>query len=87
MDVSPFSGSARTNTIGRGPEAGGVIILLTVAVTGSIPAVHVSLVLLHFCALGRKSQRAQKGELCAVALAKVVRLGVGHACIIFWRFV
>ena len=62
-------------------------IWLTVAVTGSIPAVHVVLFLLDCGALGGKSQRAQKGELCAVALTEFVRLGVGRACIIFWRFI
>ena len=31
-----------------------------------------------FGALGRKSQRAQKGVLCAAALAKVASLGVGR---------
>ena len=51
---------------------------------------HVRFVLLAFGALGGKSQRAQKGELCAAALAEVasLRLAAGrlffpiffHAC-------
>ena len=48
------------------------------AVTGSKPAMHVHLFLLAFFALGRKSQRAQKGELCAAALAEVASLEVGR---------
>jgi hypothetical protein len=39
-----------------------------------------------FGALGRKTQRAQTGALCAVALAKVVSLGVGRASLFFLRF-
>ena len=42
--------------------------------------------LLAFGALGRKSQRAQKGELCAAALAEVASLGVGCGSLIFPRF-
>ena len=53
------------------------------AVTGSNPAVHVRFFLLAFGALGRKSQRAQKGELCAAALAEVASLGVGRGSLIF----
>ena len=52
-------------------------------VTGSNPAVHVRFLLLAFDALGRKSQRAQKGELCAAALAEVASLGVGRGLLIF----
>ena len=52
-------------------------------VTGSNPAVHVRFFLLAFGALGRKSQRAQKGELCAAALAEVASLGVGRGSLIF----
>jgi len=40
--------------------------------------------LLVFGALGRKTQRAQTGALCAVALAKVVSLGVGRASLFFF---
>ena len=36
--------------------------------------------------MGRKSQRAQKGELCAAALAEVASLGVGRGSLIFPRF-
>ena len=39
-----------------------------------------------FFALGRKSQRAQKGELCAAALAEVASLGVGRGSLIFPDF-
>ena len=41
-----------------------------------------------FATLGRKSQRAQKGELCAAALAEVaeLRLGVGRGSLIFSDF-
>jgi len=42
--------------------------------------------LLVFGALGRKTQRAQTGALCAVALAKVVSLGVGRASLFFPDF-
>ena len=42
--------------------------------------------LLAFGALGRKSQRAQKGELCAAALAEVASLGVGRGLLIFSDF-
>ena len=56
------------------------------AVTGSNPAVHVRFFLLAFGALGRKSQRAQKGELCAAAMAEVASLGVGRGSLIFSRF-
>ena len=48
------------------------------AVAASNPAVHVRFFLLAFGALGRKSQRAQKGELCAAALAEVASLEVGR---------
>ena len=56
------------------------------AVTGSNPAVHVRFMLLAFGALGRKSQRAQKGELFAAALAEVANLGVGRGSLIFSDF-
>jgi hypothetical protein len=46
---------------------------------------HVRFLLLAFGALGRKSQRAQKGELCAAALAEVASLGVGRGSLIFSR--
>ena len=39
--------------------------------------------LLAFGALGRKSQRAREGELCAAALAVVASLGVGRRSLIF----
>ena len=39
--------------------------------------------LLAFGALGRKSQRAQKGELCAAGIAEVAGLGVGRGSLIF----
>ena len=48
------------------------------AVAASNPAVHVRFFLLAFGALGRKSQRAQKGELCAAAMAEVASLEVGR---------
>ena len=54
------------------------------AVTGSNPAAHVRFLLLAFGALGRKSQRAQKGELlCTAALAEVASLGIGRGSLIF----
>ena len=52
-------------------------------VKGSNPAVHVRFLLLAFCALGRKSQRAQKGELYVAALVEVACLGVGRGSLIF----
>ena len=39
-----------------------------------------------FGALGRKSQRAQKGELFAAALAEVASLGVGRGSLILSDF-
>ena len=51
------------------------------AVAGSNPAVHVRFLLLAF-ALGRKSQRAREGELCAAALAEVASLGVARGSLI-----
>ena len=56
------------------------------AVTGSNPAVHVRFFLLAFGALGRKSQRAQKGELCAAAMAEVASLEVGRGSLFFPTF-
>ena len=53
------------------------------AVTGSNPAVYVRFFLLAFGALGRKSQRAQKGELCAAALEEVASLRVCRESLIF----
>ena len=53
------------------------------AVTGSNPAVYVQLSLFAFGALGRKSQRAQKGELCAAALEEVASLRVCRESLIF----
>jgi hypothetical protein len=46
----------------------------------------VRFLLLAFGALGGKSQRAQKGELCAAALAEVASLGVGRGSLIFPDF-
>ena len=57
------------------------------AVAGSNPAVHVRwFLLLALCALGRKSQRAQKGELFAAALVEVARLMVGRGSLVPPRF-
>ena len=56
------------------------------AVTGSNPAVNVRFFMLAFGALGRKSQGAQKGELCAAALAEITSLGVGRGSLIFHDF-
>ena len=56
------------------------------AVTASNPAVHVRFFLLAFGALGRKSQRAQKGELCAATPAEVASLEVGRGSLIFRLF-
>ena len=68
----------------RGAVAGGALFLRTLAVTGSNPAMRVRFEYFEtdvsFCALGRKTQRrTQTGALCAIALAKVVSLGVGRA--------
>ena len=70
----------------RGPVAGGVLIYTHIGGSGSNPAVHVRFFWLAFGALGRKSQRAQKGELCAAALAEVASLGVGRGSLIFRFF-
>ena len=51
-----------------------------------IPLCTCVLLLLAFGALGRKSQRAQRGELCAAALAEVASLGVGRGSLIFSDF-
>ena len=48
-----------------------------------IPLCTCDFLLLAFGALGRKSQRARKGELCAAALAEVASLGVGRGSLIF----
>jgi hypothetical protein len=56
------------------------------AVAASNPAVHVRFFLLAFGALGRKSQRAQNGKLCAAALAEVASLEVGRGSLIFRLF-
>ena len=42
--------------------------------------------LLVFGPLGRKTQRAQTGGLCAVTLAKVARLGVDRASLFYFDF-
>ena len=48
-----------------------------------IPLCTCDFLLLAFGALGRKSQRAREGELCAAALAEVASLGVGRGSLIF----
>ena len=53
------------------------------AVTGSKPDMYVRLIVLVFCALGTKSQRAKKGGLCAAALAEVASLRVCRGSLIY----
>ena len=53
---------------------------------GSSCGARGAIFVLAFGALGRKSQRAQKGELCATALAKVASLGAGRGSLIFRFF-
>ena len=83
----PIFCSGQLEPTRRGPVAGGV--LLYTHIGGYIlsnHAVHVRFLLLAFGALGRKSQRAQKGELCAAAMAEVARLGVGRGSLLFPDF-
>ena len=77
---------ARTNLEGAGSGRGAIIYLRILAVTGSNPTKRVRFFLLVFGALGRKTQRAQTGGLCAVAMEKGASLGVGRASLFFWRF-
>ena len=63
--------------------AGGVITNTHIGGYGFESRCARAFFLLAFGALGRKSQRAQKGELCAAALAEVASLGVGRGSLIF----
>ena len=66
----------------RGPVAGGVLIYTHIGGYGFESRCARAFFLLAFGALGRKSQRAQKDELCAAALAEVASLGVGRGSLI-----
>ena len=79
--VCPFSGLASYNAepTWRGAVAGGALIFTHIGGYGSEPHHARPFHLLVFGALGRKTQRAQSGGLCAVAMAKVASLGVGRA--------
>ena len=66
--------------------AGGVLIYTHICGYGFESRCARAIFLLVFGALGRKSQRAQKGELCAAALAEVASLGVGRVSLIFPDF-
>ena len=66
----------------RGAVAGGVLIYAYWRLRVRIPLCTCDF-LLAFGALGRKSQSAQKGELCAAALAEVASLGVGRGLLFF----
>ena len=70
----------------RGSVAGGVLIYMHIGGCGFESRCARAIFLLAFGALGGKSQRAQKGELCAAALAKVASLGVGRRSLIFRFF-
>ena len=66
--------------------AGGVIINTHACGYGFESRCARAIFWLAFGALGGKSQRAQKGELCAAALAEVASLGVGSGSLVFFRF-
>ena len=70
----------------RGVVAGGVLKYAHVGGYGFESRCARAIFVLAFGALGRKSQRAQKGELCAAALAEVASLGVGRGSLIFSDF-
>ena len=72
----PIFWSGQLEPTWRGAVAGGALIFTTLAVASLNPAMRVRFCLLVFGALGRKTQRAQTGGLCAVALAKVASLGL-----------
>ena len=59
---------------------------LAVAGYGFEPRHARPFLLLVFGALGRKTQRAQTGGLCAVELATVAGLGAGRASLFLKRF-
>ena len=82
----PIFCSGQLEPTWRGPVAGGVLIYTHVGGYGFESRCARAIFLLAFGALGRKSQRAQKGELCAAALAEVASLGVGRGSLIFLRF-
>ena len=70
----------------RGPVAGGALIYTHIGGYGFESRCARAFLLLAFGALGRKSQRAQKGELCAAALAENATLEVGRRSLIFSDF-
>ena len=74
----PIFCSGQLEPTWRGPVAGGVLIYTHIGGYGFESRCARAFFLLAFGALGRKSQRAQKGELCAAALAEVASLGVGR---------
>ena len=82
----PIFCSGQLEPTWRGPVAGGVLIYTHIGGYGFESRCARALFLLAFGALGRKSQRAQKGELCAAALAEVASLGVGRGSLIFPDF-
>ena len=70
----------------RGLVAGGVMTNTHIGGLGFESRCARAFFLLAFGALGRKSQRAQKGELCAAAVAEVASLVVGRGSLVFFRF-
>ena len=70
----PIFCSGQLEPTWRGPVAGGAQIYTHIGGYG-FESRCARAFFLAFGALGRKSQRAQKGELCAAALAEVASLG------------
>ena len=76
---------ARTNLEGVGSGRGANICAYW-RLRVRTPSCARPFLLLVFGDLGRKTQRAQTGGLCAVALANVASLGVGRASLFFCNF-
>ena len=70
----------------RGPVAGGVLIYTHIGGYGFESRCARAFFLLAFGALGRKSQRAQKGELCAAAMAEMRVWGLAAGRLFFRLF-
>ena len=79
----PIFCSGQLEPTWRGLVAGGVLTYTHIGGCGFESRCARAFFFVAFGALGGNSQRAQKGELCAAALAEVASLGVGRGSLFF----